>query len=295
MAESSSYLKKKTRSTFLTSLFSISLVLFVLALLVTSALFFDHMRDKWQEEFEMLVVLDEEPNASRQQYLEGVIKEKAWCQGLRYVSKKDAEAEFLTNTADQFYSEIMGDFNPMKASINVRLKVEWIQTDSLAAIEKELSQIPDIADVQYPIQYIQQLRENTKTLYGIAIGACLLVIIVAFFIISGTIRLAIFAKRLVIRSMQLIGARNRFIRAPFIRMGLTQGATGAIIASALLVVVMFAAAGISEDLVELRQVIKSARFAALLGGIVIFGALLGWFSSRLAVNRFLNKPLDELM
>ncbi len=295
MADSSQYLRSKTRSTFLTSLFSISLALFVLILLVAAALYFDYLRGKWQEEFEMILVLDEEPGKERQTELLSLVQSYPWCSGVRYVSKEDAEAEFLSTTGDEFYSEIVGDINPMNASLNIRLKVEWIQADSISQISKELEKIQELAEIEYPIQYIHQLRENTRTLYFVAIATCILVVFVAFFIISGTIRLAIFAKRLVIRSMQLIGARNGFIRRPFVKMGMFQGALGGIIAAMMLVGVMLGAAGFFQELSELKMLIQTPAFASLLGGIVIFGAVLGWLSSRIAVNRFLNKPLDELM
>ena len=132
-------------------------------------------------------------------------------------------------------------------------------------------------------------------LITLACGAvvCLLIFI-AFFIIRSTIRLAVYSKRLIIRSMQLIGATAWFIRRPFIGMGLLQGILGALVADSILTFVILGV-GKMRIFVGMDRVINSWEYMILCMGIVIFGTLLGLTSSRNAVNRFLHKNLDELM
>ncbi len=300
MSDAYKYIRGRTRSTVYTSLFIISLVMLVMGLFATMSVYSYVELERAQEKVEMMLELPDDAADENVDALEEWLTEQTWVKEVHYTSKAEAGEIFLEEVGEEFL-DLMGGTNPLPASFDISLDITYINSDSLAMIDEKLTgqEIQGIRDIVYPITEIEQLRENTFDRMKIAGAIGLVVALIAFFIVNGTIRLAIYAKRLVIRSMQLIGATNGFIRRPFIRMGIMQGLTGALIAVGLLLGTLFVLMQFEVSLYAKSDTIKELlfrwEFMVLLGGIVIFGAILGWFSSIWAVNRFLNKNLDQLI
>lgn len=265
-----------------------------MGLIATLAVYGDFLLKKGLEEYEMRIMLTDGAGKTQLDALEAKIKAKPYVKDFSFTSKKDAAKAFSKDTEQDLLS-IMDGINPLRAHFNVRLLADYTRLDSVNVINEELKQYAEVAEVVYPIEYLEDIRSNIGRYIKIAIGVGLLVILIAYFIISGTIRLAIFSKRLVIRSMQLIGGTARFIRSPFVKMGMLQGLLGGLVADLLLVGMVLGIGSFWEEYQDLGRLVPTLKFLLLLSGIVIFGTILGWLSSRLAVNRFLNKNLDELI
>jgi cell division transport system permease protein len=303
MANGNNFLRARTRSTFLTSMFIIALVLFFLGLLAASAIYSRMLLENAQENFELMVTLpDHTPEAKRIAFGD-YLKNKPFVKELNYISKDDAGKIFVAEMGDEFM-EIMDGVNPLPASYNFTLKLAYINSDSLAKINQLIEEQPilTIQDITYPIGEIEQLRKNIGLMSKVAIGIAILVALIAFFIVNSTVRLAIFGRRLMIRSMELIGATAGFIRRPFLRMGILQGFFGALLSLVILtgLVLGFGTTDLSGSTnpttgLPIRELLFRSEFMFMLGGILIFGTFLGWFSSWWAVNRFLNKNLNQLM
>lgn len=297
------FLKSKTRSTFLTSMVTISLVLFFLNLFAAGAIYSHILFEYTQENFEVMVELPDHVSAEKQAAFGSFLEGQPFVKTLSYISKDEAGSIFSEANGKEFM-EIMDGLNPLPASYNFKLNIDWIQSDSVEKIQNliESQNILKVQDVTYPIAEIEQLKENTYGFIkiGILIGA--LVTLIAFFIVNSTVRLAIYGKRLMIRSMQLIGATNGFVRWPFVKMGMLQGFLGAVLANLLLIGLVFSLrflnlgpGAVEMDGFTLNEMLMRPEFLFLSGGIVIFGTLLGWLSSSWAVSRFLNRSLDQLM
>lgn len=294
MARKSNFLKSKTRSTFFTSLFVIALVLFFLSLFAGGAIYSNMLLEDAQENFELMVTLPDHAPKARKDSLGAFLERQAFVKDMRYISKQDAGQAFIDELGEEFL-ELMDGVNPLPASFNLHLKLAYVNSDSLVQVNRviESQDLLKPQDISYPIGEIEQLRANIMRFIRIAAIIGLIVALIAFFIVNSTIRLAIYGKRLMIRSMQLIGATGRFIRAPFVRMGMLQGFLGAIIADLILLGLLYGLHYFGMQSVE--QLVFRPEFMLLLGGIVIFGTILGWLSSSWAVNRFLNKNMDQLM
>ena len=300
MATGGTYIKSRTRSTFYTSLFIISLVMFVLALFAGITVYSYVELEKAQEEIVMMVTLPDDASEEQVDNFEGFLMEQAFVKELEYISKEDAGNLFMEDLGEDFLN-IMDGVNPLPASFDIHLHAAYMQGDSLDNVNDILlnQEILKVDDITYPMDEIKTLREKTWERTKIAIGIGLIVALIGFFIVNGTIRLAVYGKRLVIRSMQLIGATNGFIRRPFIKLGILQGLLGALIACLILMALVFLLPKLEFGLYSESEAIKELpyrlEFVTLLGGIIIFGTILGWFSSSWAVNRFLNKNLDQLI
>ena len=294
MAGKVNFLQKRTRSTFLTSLISISLVLLFLGIFAAGALYGRYLLRMVQEEFEMMIVLKTGTSTDEIDALKADVSTQPFVREIRYISKDDAAKDFMNSVGEDFM-DIMDGVNPLPASLNIRLKADYANPDSVALMNLYFRKYPEIAEVEYPVALIDQIRKNTSFATKATFIVGFFVLLIAFFVINSTIQLAVFSRRLIIRSMQLIGATSRFIRTPFVRIGILQGFFGAILADIMLIGLILLVGMASQELGDVKMLLYQTDFMILLGGIVIFGALLGWFSSRMVVNRFLNKNLDDLI
>lgn len=297
----------KMRSTFFTSMFVIALVLFFLGLFSFFALFTRSQVKLAQEEFAMMITLPDHASNEKREAFQDYLENAEFSKRVEYISKDDAANLFMESLGEDFL-EITDGVNPLPPSLNVYLNPKYVNQDSFTKINKILhaengEYFTMVKDVVYPIEDIEQIRKNFARYLKMAIAVGLIVALIAFFIINSTIRLSIYAKRLLLRSMQLIGATNRFIRTPFVKLGTLQGFLGGLFASLLLVVIIMVLQKFSVMTIEPANDIPvvgvvmgyGLELVVLLGGIIIFGALLGWLSSRWAVNRFLNRSLDQIM
>ncbi len=247
-----------------------------------------------QENFEWMAILSDEAGKERGKDLIAQIQAQGFTKDIRLVTKEDAAVEFMGMVGENFL-ELLDGINPMRANLRIRLKADYLQADSLQKAQQYLAALPGIIELKSPEKEIAKIQKNTLLVVRIASVLALVVVILAWFLIGGTIRLAVFSKRFSIRTMQLIGARNRLIRRPFIGMGVLQGFLGGLIASGAFFALASWLSGWDTRLALLREILYSLEGMIMLAGIIIFGALLGLVSSTAAVNRFLNQPLEKIV
>lgn len=288
--ETQGNIRYKTRSTFFTSLFSISLVLYFLGICMIAALAGKLIVDTAKEELELKVLISDEAPLSRIQDIRKEIEGIRGIKSLRFLTKDQAGKEFIATTGDNF-REALGNFNPFMASFNIRLNKDYVNRDSLKRFQQLILEYPEVAEVDYPIDLISQVDENTHVLAQIGLLIGIVVIIITYFLIYGTVKLSVHSKRLMIRTMQLIGATAGFIRKPFVRSGILQGFTGGIIASLLLLAGQLI---LVQQFPFLQDLFLHYEFLSVYLFLILTGTTLGWVSSRMAVNRFLHKRLDEI-
>jgi cell division transport system permease protein len=213
-----------------------------------------------------------------------------YVKSLRYISKEEATLETIEVLGHDF-REVLGNIIP--PSMQLKINSAYTSLDSLQKIEKALYLIPFITDVNYQKNYVSNINEN---LYKISmalliISAILLIISVA--LISNTIRLSIYSKRFVIRSMLLVGAKRRTIYAPFVSTGFIQGLWGAIIAILLLTGTLY----IAYTNPVFSQIIDFTYplwYISLFGTILFIGIFITWVSTFFSVRKYIKIKLDKL-
>ena len=288
------YLKRRSRATYFTAMFSMALVLFFLGIFATLALFSNSFAKSSREAIVMKVFLYDGVTGDKLNELIDWLKDQPYVAQTEYLSKEKAASLYLDRTGEEIL-EAMDGINPLLASINLKFSGDYLQHDSLQAIQDRVQDHVLVADVYYPFEMLYAVSDNVNTLTITSLAVAAVVVLVAFFLIFNTIRLAIYAKRLNIRSMQLIGATRAFIRRPFLRNGLTQGFLAGLAAAALLVLALVMI-NLRLPLVDFQtDAFFRSSFIGILGGIVLFGTALGLTGSYLAVNRYLSRDLDELM
>lgn len=207
-----------------------------------------------------------------------------------FVSKEEA-ARLLKEDLGEDFISFLG-YNPLLASINVYLKADYANPDSIAWIEKDLMAHKQIKEVIYQKSMVDMVNENANkiTLFILVFSALLMII--ALGLINNTIRLSIYSKRFIIRTMQLVGATQGFIRRPFIWKGIRHGIFAAFIAIAMLIGILYLIQRFM--LPELVQLLDELLLLTLFGLVVLLGIIISWISTFFAVRKYLRLKTDEL-
>lgn len=199
-----------------------------------------------------------------------------------YVSKEQAQQIFQEEFGEG--AELFLDEPFLPASVKVRVESAYANPDSLQRLVEEFSSWNRVNEVVFNQPLLVKVQQNLRllTMSGLALGV--LVVLASLFLVGNTIRLTIYARRLLIRTMKLVGATDAFIQQPFLIEGVLQGTVAGGLASALVWLLYGVMAG------YLPQLTLSAwALLTLTVGIILAGALLGWLGSLFAVRRFLKR------
>jgi cell division transport system permease protein len=288
------YWRKKSRSNYITSLLFISVILFLLGLFLSFLLLGESVTNHTRKLFEMKVFMYDGVSNEALQEFEKQLNRKPFAEKARFVSKEEA-GKYLMEKTGEDTEAILDGVNPLMSSFNFVLRQEYIQADSLEKIRKQFEEEIIVSEIVYPEQMILDLHENISKIRLAFLAAGIVLLGVAFYLIFGAIRLSIYAQRLTIRSMQLIGATKAFIRRPFLLHGTVQGFLGSMIAALLVGLTLWGLDNLLASMELQFDLISPNNLIGLLAGIVLLGPLLGLLGSTLAVNRYLNRNLDELI
>ena len=206
-----------------------------------------------------------------------------------YKSKEAAAEEMKQKTGDDFVSFL--GFNPLPAAINANIKAEYANPDSLAWIEKEIASEKIVREVVYQKVLVENINKNTQKISAIILFFSALLIVIAVALINNTIRLSIYAKRFLLKTMYLVGATQSFIRKPFIISGVINGVIAGIIADILVVVFIIA----SNNFIPELLVVQNPNYLLILFLItILLGVLISGLSAALSVRKYLRLKAEDL-
>lgn len=289
-----SYLRKRSRSAYVTTLLSISLVLFFLGLFIGLGMYGAAFARYARSSLAMQVFLFDGVGEEQRDELAARLEAMPAIRTVTYISKEEAGRKLIERTGVNV-DEVLGGINPIPHSFQVQFHPAYAFSDSLPGVRDQVEAEVIVAEVSYPLETLKDLNQNLRAWRLIILVIGLLLVFIALYLIFSTIRLAIYSQRLTIRSMQLIGATRNFIRKPFLWRGIWQGTLAGALACGLLVLTYFF---IQRLLLQwgLEQGFRMTyEWIGLLVGIILFGLSLGLIGSYVAVNRYLNRDLDELM
>jgi cell division transport system permease protein len=214
---------------------------------------------------------------------------EAYVKSTEYITRERAAEEFSKELGEDFVGFL--GYNPLLPSIDLRLKADYANPDSVRRIEKMLMELPEVKEVDYHRPLVDEINKNVSKISLVILGVSLILLFIAVALINNTIRLSVYAKRFLIRSMQLVGATQGFIRHPFIRKGILQGFLSGILAIGMLMVVMFFTLQEIPELVEIEDL---WLFGVLFAIVLVIGMTISWMSTYFAVRKYLRMKTDNL-
>ena len=286
---SDKYEKRRVLGSSVTTVVSLSLVLFMLGLLGLLILNTRKLSDHVKESITFQVIIKDNINETEVAKLQKQLETAAFSKSAQYISKDAAATKLKEDLGEDFISFI--GYNPLLSSFNVGLKAEYASADSLEWIEKKIMQNKNVKEVVYQKSLIATVDENVKKISVVIFAVSIVLMIIALALINNTIRLSIYSQRFTIKTMQLVGATQGFIRKPFIFKGIRHGVYGSLIAIAMIFAIVYTAEKHFPELVTLHDV---QLLATLFGIVLLLGMLIGAISTSLAVRKYLRSSSDEL-
>jgi cell division transport system permease protein len=281
--------KKRLRTSGVTVIISLALVLFMLGTLGLLVINANKLAKHFKENVGFQIFLKDTASSAQIDALYQELSNSKYAKGATLVNKEQAAQKLKVDLGEDFVS-FLGS-NPLLNSFDVKLNANYAVTDTLQIIEKELLQKTFVKEVVYQRDMINNLNKNTKAIAFFILIFSGALLIVAIALINNTIRLSIYSQRFLIRTMYLVGATRLFISKPFIFKGLRQGIIAGLLSGLLLAGLLIISTRFVPDLLQLQD---ENLLLFLFLSVIILGVIISAFSAMFAVLRFLKLKTSDL-
>lgn len=290
MSEKSSS-RRRVASSYFMSMMSIALVLFLLGVFALLMMHAQKLSNHLKENIGFEVVMNSNVKEASILKLKKELDEMPGVKSTEYITKEEAISRLSEDLGEDFLQWLGNEENPLLPSIDVRFNADYANNDSLSIIEAQLLKDPNVKEIYYQKSMVNLINQNVNRIGFALMIASAALLFIAIALIRYTLRLSIYSKRFLVRSMLLVGATASYIRRPFIKSGITQGFFGALIADAMLALLLY---GLMKRLPELTLVQDYRIIIGIFVGIIVLGILLGGLSTRSALGRYLRADVDQL-
>ncbi|WP_118950052.1 cell division protein FtsX [Taibaiella helva] len=279
----------KKAPSYIYSIIGISLVLFLLGTIGWMAINGRSLSRYFKEQVELQVILHDNTREEKTKALETMLQQQPFVSKATVVTKEEAAAQMTREMGEDFMQLL--DVNPLYTSIKVNLHSDYVNTDSIDKIKTFLMQSNIVREVSYERTVVDKMNANLRKV-GIVLGVIALILFIAVvIIIDNTVRLAMFSNRLLIKTMQMVGATRWFIARPFDKRAIVTGLLSGLIAVAGLALLMYFAGSVLSELNAIRDY---ASLTVLMIAILLLGVLISVLSTHRSVVKYLKLKLDDL-
>ena len=282
-------IRKRIINAYLSSVISISLVLLltgIAALLIVNA---GSVSRYLKENMRISVLLKDEGTDEQAAAYAASLSAQPFVHSARAVSREEG-AEELKSMLGEDFLEVF-ETSPVPVSVDVTLKADYVQTDSLARVTKALQASSLVDEVETRQTLIEALTANLARISLVLGVFILLLLFISFVLINNTVRVGVYARRFTIHTMKLVGATRGFIRAPFVRGAVLQGLVASLLAVGMLWGVLEA---LRRSFPEMASIVDLRQLLYVCGGVVVLGVLLCVISTYFVVNRLVAASKDDL-
>jgi len=280
---------RKTKSVYVSTVISIALVLLMTGLLGLLLVHAKNLSNYVKENIVLNIIMNEGVSEGNVLAYQKKLEADPFVLRSQYISKELA-AENLSKELGEDFVSFLGH-NPLLSSIDIYLKAEYTNTDSIQQFIKKVSTNEMVKEVVYQESLIDMVNKNIRTIGIVILAFTALLLIIAVALINNTIRLAIYSQRFLIKSMQMVGATKGFIRRPFLGYGILHGLLGALIAILLLILMLHLGQREIPELVFLRNWFE---FIVIFAIVTALGILISGLSTYFAVSKYLRLKTNEL-
>lgn len=281
--------KRRLRSSYITSTISITLLLILLGIIGLLLLNTKRIRDYVRENIVFMVILKDNVREVDIFQIQKSLDAKAYVKETEYITKEKAARDLQEELGEDFL-EFIGH-NPLLPSIEVKFLASYANNDSIPIIESDLKEFAQIKEVYYQKNLIHTVNENVRKISVMVLIFSGFLLLIAIALINNTIRLAIYSKRFLIRTMQLVGANAGYIRKPFLYQSMLQGMLGAFFAIAALFTMVYFLQDIMNGVISLNDI---NILAILFCIVLVLGMLINLLSTYTAVTKYIRIKTDKL-
>lgn len=282
--------RRSIRLQSVTLCISTALVLILLGLVVFSTLLGRNLSSYVKENLVVAMMLEQDMTDTEAQTMCRGLAKRPYIKSIHFFSKTQALKE-ATKEMGTDPSEFTDGVNPLPSSVDLTLKSDYANNDSLKWIAKELKQYPKVSEINYQRDLVEAVNRNLTKIGLVLLVLAVLLTFVSFSLINNTVRLGIYARRFSIHTMKLVGASWGFIRWPFLRRAIATGMLAAILACAVLGGGMYLLYCYEPDVLT---VISWEEMAITAIAVFLFGIIITAMCACISVNKFLKMKAGEL-
>ena len=268
---------------------SMSLVLFVLGILGFLLINANRLSNHVKQNIGFSVMIKEGVKDVDIMQLQKLIDSKAYSLESDWVTKEDA-AKGLQEQLGEDFIAFLG-YNPLLESIDIKLKSSYANPDSLLILQQQLTKNDLIHEVFYQKDLVEKINENVRKMSIFLLSFCILLFIISFTLINNTIRLTVYSKRFLIRTMKLVGATNKFIKGPFLSDSIYNGIYSSLVAICMLLTVFQL---LQSDMPDFLNIQDFKSMGIIFACIFVAGILFTWLSTFFALRKYLRIKESEI-
>lgn len=282
-------IRRRLVGAWLSTVISISLVLLlvgVAALLVVNA---RSVSDYFKENMQVSVLMKQEVDDDEAMEYVAELDAMPFIKSSKFVSREQGTKEMAELLGEDFLNVF--ETAPIPVSIEVTLKADYVSTDSLEVVKKEIRRSGIVDEVVYQQSLVEKLNTNLKKI-SVVLGVFIaLLLFISFVLINNTVRLNVFSRRFTIHTMKLVGATKSFIRAPFMVQAVFQGLFSALLATLMLVGILFF---VRSEFAQLFEVFRLDLLLVVIGVVILSGVVICTISTALVVGHLVSLSKEEL-
>jgi cell division transport system permease protein len=280
---------KKTKTIYISTIFSIALVLLMLGMLGLILVHAKNLSKYVKENIVLNIIVDEGAKETDVLQFQKELDANPAIKQTQYVNKELA-ARNLTKDLGEDFVNFLG-YNPLLSTVDVYLKADYANNKSIEALKAKIGKNPVVKEVIYQSSLIDMVNKNINAISLVILAFAAILLLISVALINNTIRLAIYSQRFLIKSMQLVGATRNFIRRPFVLIAALHGLIAAIIAIIILLGVLFYAQREIPEIIILRNYTEFGFVLLFLVGVGIFITAI---STSFAVSKYLRHKIYDL-
>lgn len=282
-------IRRRLAGAWLSTVISISLVLLlvgVAGLLVANA---RSVSDYFKENMQVSVLMKQEVGDDEAMEYVSDLDAKPFIKSTTFVSREQGAKEMTDLLGEDFLNVF--EAAPIPVSVDVTLKADYVSSDSLEVVKNEIMKSPLVDEVVYQQSLVDKLNTNLRKISMVLGVFIVLLLFISFVLINNTVRLNVFSRRFTIHTMRLVGATKSFIRAPFLVQAVFQGLFSALLATLMLVGILFF---VRSEFAQLFEVFRLDMLLIAIGVEILAGVLICVVSTALVVGRLVSLSKDEL-
>ncbi len=282
-------IRRRLAGAWLSTVISISLVLLlvgVAGLLVANA---RSAPDYFKENMQVSVLMKQEVGDDEAMEYVSDLDAKPFIKSTTFVSREQGAKEMTDLLGEDFLNVF--EAAPIPVSVDVTLKADYVSSDSLEVVKNEIMKSPLVDEVVYQQSLVDKLNTNLRKISMVLGVFIVLLLFISFVLINNTVRLNVFSRRFTIHTMRLVGATKSFIRAPFLVQAVFQGLFSALLATLMLVGILFF---VRSEFAQLFEVFRLDMLLIVIGVEILAGVLICVVSTALVVGRLVSLSKDEL-
>jgi cell division transport system permease protein len=281
--------KNRFKKISLTTTLSMSLVLFLIGLVSLLIFVARDLSVYVKENINLSIILEDKIMQSDMDRIEEFISLSPFTKSVVYISKEDALKDHIASLGEN-PEDFLG-YNPLLASLEVKLKADYANTDSVAVIESSFKDFVGINQIAYQKDLVSLINNNVSKLSFLLLCLTIVLMIVSVALINNTVRLAVFSNRFLINTMKLVGANRSFILKPYLKQAVIHGIVAGIFS---LVLLTFMVAYVQIEFGMVAKIINPVSSMIVTLIVLVSGVILSGLSTYFAVSKYLKMTTNEM-